>query len=107
FQVIAAMIRWSCFYLGSESGMSWLATTTGTPMAVFIDPDCRNRLDSGLSGVLRGEKYDIQEWDIYTGLQTVLAHLESRLPAEIGRIVRVYRDDKIRIEQLGQVVFMD
>jgi len=84
FQVIAAMIRWSCFYLGSDSGMSWLATTTGTPMAVFIDPDCNNRLDSGLGGVLRGEKYDIQEWDIYTSLQTVLAHLESRLPVEVA-----------------------
>jgi len=84
FQVIAAMIRWSCFYLGSDSGMSWLATTTGTPMAVFLDPDCNNRLDSGLGGVLRGEKYDIREWDIYTSLQTVLAHLESRLPAEVA-----------------------
>ena len=84
FQVIAAMIRWSCFYLGSDSGMSWLATTTGTPMAVFIDPECNNRLDSGLGGVLRGEKYDIREWDIYTSLQTVLAHFESRLPAEVA-----------------------
>src|SRR5438094_972472 len=84
FQVIAAIIRWSSFYLGPDSGLSWLATTAGTPMAVFADPVAKNQIDAGLSNILRDEKHDIQEWDIYTSLQTVLAHIESRLPADVG-----------------------
>jgi len=80
FEVIAAIIRWSCFYLGPDSGITWLATTTNTPMAVIIDP-MRGNTTINFRGALRGEKPDIQEWDIYTSFQTVLAHIESRLPA--------------------------
>ena len=84
FQVIAAIIRWSSFYLGPDSGLSWLATTAGTPMAIFTDPVAKNQIDAGLANTLRDEKHDIQEWDIYTSLQTVLAHIESRLPADVA-----------------------
>ncbi|PYS02121.1 MAG: hypothetical protein DMG15_25800 [Acidobacteria bacterium] len=84
FQVIAAIIRWSRFYLGPDSGLSWLATTVGTPMAVFIDPEAKNPIDTGLGSIVRGGKHDIREWDIYTSLQTVLTHIESRLPADIA-----------------------
>ena len=77
FQVIAAIIHWSCFYLGPDSGMSWLAAATDTPMAVFVDPVQQNEAEAGLRDTLRGERNDVQEWDIYTNLQTVLAHVES------------------------------
>jgi ADP-heptose:LPS heptosyltransferase len=80
FQVIAAIIRWSCFYLGPDSGVTWLATTTNTPMAVIVDPVRFDGTTSGFRAALRGEKNDIQEWDIYTSLQTVVGHIESKLP---------------------------
>ena len=80
FQVMAAIIRWSCFYLGPDSGITWLATTTNAPMAVLVDPVRRDGTDSAFRTALRGEKNDIQEWDIYTSLQTVLEHIESKLP---------------------------
>jgi len=76
FQVIAALIRWSRFYLGPASGTSWLATTTDTPMAVIFDP---LRKAPVFREALREERDDIQEWDIYTSLQTVLAHVESKV----------------------------
>src|ERR1051326_6313626 len=75
-QVIAALIRWSCFYLGPASGISWLATTTDTPMAVIFDPLGQA---PGFRQTLQEERDDIQEWDIYTGLETVLTHVESKL----------------------------
>jgi hypothetical protein len=77
FQVVAAIIESSCFYLGPDSGISWLAATTETPMAVIADLLQQNPSTTGFRDVLRGEKDDIQEWDIYTSVQTVLAHIES------------------------------
>jgi hypothetical protein len=73
-EVIAALIRWSGFYLGCNSGVSWLATTTPTPMAVFLDPaePC-----AGFCDVLKQEKREIQEFDIYTSIPTVLEHVET------------------------------
>ena len=79
FQVIAALIRWSCFYLGPASGISWLATTANTPMAVILDPLQQIPKQAGFREVLRGERDDISEWDIYTSLPAVLAHIESRI----------------------------
>ncbi|HYR43227.1 MAG TPA: glycosyltransferase family 2 protein [Terriglobia bacterium] len=84
FQVIAAIIRWSCFFLGPDSGISWLATTTNTPMAVIVDLLRQNPSNMSFRAALRGERDDIQEWDIYTSLQTVLAHIESKLPLEVA-----------------------
>ena len=78
FQVIAALIRWSCFYAGPDSGISWLATTTDTPMTVFLDPLRQSQLNIGVRGVLAGEKSNVQEFDIYTSLQTVLDHIEEK-----------------------------
>ncbi len=75
FEVVAALIRWSSYYVGSDSGISWLATTTDTPMAVFVDGVRANRFPIGYRSVLRGEKENIQEWDIHTSLDTVLDHI--------------------------------
>ena len=84
FQVVAALIRWSCFYVGPDSGMSWLATTTNTPMAVIGDLLQQSPSNRGFRHALRGEKDDIQEWDIYTSVQTVVAHIESKLHVEVA-----------------------
>jgi glycosyltransferase involved in cell wall biosynthesis len=78
FQVIAALIRWSCFYVGPDSGISWLATTTDTPMTVFLDPRRQDQLNIGVKDALAGEKSNIQEYDIYTSLETVLEHIEEK-----------------------------
>ena len=48
-------------------------------MAVIFDPPHQAPTKSGFREALRGERDDIQEWDIYTSLQTVLAHVESKL----------------------------
>ncbi len=53
-------------------------------MGVFIDPVATNQIGAGLGHILREEKHDIQEWDIYTSLQGVLAHMESKLPADVA-----------------------
>jgi glycosyltransferase involved in cell wall biosynthesis len=76
-QVIATLIRWSSFYLGPRNGLSWLAATTDTPMAIIVDPMADAA--PGLREILRGEKENIEEWDFYTNLQTVLAHIEPYL----------------------------
>jgi hypothetical protein len=78
-EVIAALIAWSCFYVGSDSGISWLATTTETPMAVFVDPVRANQLNVGFRDVLQREKINIQEWSIHTGLEAVLEHLRGKI----------------------------
>ncbi len=83
-QVIASLIASSSYYLGPDSGISWLATTTNTPMMVFLDPYRQTHASSGFRQVLRGEKNDIEEWDIYTSLQTVMGHIESKLVVGTG-----------------------
>jgi hypothetical protein len=82
---IAVLIEWSSFYLGPAYGISWIATTTDTPMAVFYDP-WRYDGSTGFGEILHGEKPDIQEWDIYTNLPTVLDHLESVLSTSATRL---------------------
>jgi hypothetical protein len=79
FEVMAALIRWSRFYLGANSGISWLATTTPTPMAVFLDPAGPDRVQAGFRDVLAREKTDIEEFDIYTGIPAVLEHIERKI----------------------------
>jgi TolA-binding protein len=83
YPVVAALIRWSRFYLGPPAGISWLATTTETPMGVFLDPSSHTSIKWGFRDALRGEKTNIQEWDIYTSLPTVLAYVESGLTAGV------------------------
>jgi hypothetical protein len=82
FQVIAALIGWSCCYIGGESGISWLAATTGASIAVFYDPiRRRGRQNAGFGEILRAAKKDITEWDIYTNVPAVLEVIESKLPS--------------------------
>lgn len=79
-QVIAALISRSCCYVGGESGISWLAATTNTPIAILYDPLNRTRPNAGFSGLLLAEKKDIREWDLYTSVPSVLEFIESKVP---------------------------
>jgi hypothetical protein len=76
FEVIAALIRWSCFYLGGNSGISWLATTTSTSMAVFFDPALDRRVYEGFREILSNEKPDTTEFDIYTSVTATVDHIK-------------------------------
>lgn len=72
-RMVAALIRWSTFYVGPDSGVSWIAATTDTPMGVFLDPQQKRRFNTGFRNVLRGEKDDIEEWDIHTTPDAVIS----------------------------------
>jgi hypothetical protein len=55
-------------------------------MAVFFDPHEHNPR-TGFREALRNEKTNIQEWNIYTNLHTVLNYIESvgvRFSAPLG-----------------------
>ncbi len=72
-RMVAALIHWSNFYIGPDSGVSWIATTTDTPMGVFLDPQQKRRFNTGFRDVLRGEKDNIEEWDIHTSPDMVIS----------------------------------
>lgn len=79
FEVMAALIRWSSLYLGGNSGVSWLAATTHTPMVVFLDPAVPGRGHMGFCDGLKREKKEIVEFDIYTSIPAVLEHVEREI----------------------------
>lgn len=83
YDVVAALIGRSGFYLGANSGISWLATTTDTPMAVFLDPAGPSRIQAGFRDVLGKEKTDIEEFDIYTSIPAALEHIERKIPMHV------------------------
>jgi hypothetical protein len=74
-EVVAVLIGWSNFHLGSAHGISWLATSTDTPTGIFFDPQ-----DSDHNRRFFRESHEddglIQEWSIYTNLATVLDRIE-------------------------------
>ena len=82
FPVVAALINWSRFYLGPDSDVSWLAATGNIPMGLFADRLTENPVRIGIRECLLNEKSDIQQWDIYTRLETVVEHIQSRLSLE-------------------------
>ena len=51
-RMVAALIRWSNFYVGPDSGVSWIAATTETPMGVFLDPQQKRRFNTGFQDVV-------------------------------------------------------
>jgi TolA-binding protein len=83
-ELVAALISCSSFYIGPAYGMSWIATLTGTPMAVFFDPKNHNLRSDGFAAALRGNEETIRTWDIYTNVETVLDHIESKIFIEAG-----------------------
>jgi hypothetical protein len=83
-RMVAALIHWSMFYVGPDSGVSWIAATTDTPMGVFLDPQQKKRYNTGFRDVLQGEKDNIEEWDIHTSPDVVISTILE------GAVVRTY-----------------
>jgi len=82
-RMAAALIRWSAFYLGPDFGMSWIASTTGTPMGVFTDSAARPQTRPGFVDVLAQEREDMVEWDSQTSEQAVIEYIASKVVAII------------------------
>lgn len=82
-RTVAALIRWSTFFVGSESGVSWIATTTDVPIALFLDPSRPPHAKVSFREELKGAKNNITEWDLGVGPERVLQHMESVLGTEI------------------------
>lgn len=76
-ETIAALVEASAFYIGPDSGISWLATTTDTSLGIFMDPLRKNHFNVGFRDILHGEKNDIEEWNIYTSPQVVIERVKS------------------------------
>ena len=50
-------------------------------MAIIVDPMAHS---VPLRETLRSEKDNIEEWDFYTSLETVVAHIEPHLERAVG-----------------------
>ena len=80
-RVVAALIRWSAFYMGPDFGVSWIASTCGTPMGIFIDSSEDSRACAGLVEILTQEKEDVIEWNSRTNTESIIEHIASKLLA--------------------------
>ena len=80
-RVVAALIRRSAFYMGPDFGVSWIASTCGTPMGIFIDSSKDSRTCAGLVEILMQEKEDVIEWNSQTNTESIIEHIASKLLA--------------------------
>jgi len=80
-RVVAALIRWSAFYMGPDFGVSWIASTCGTPMGIFIASSKGSRNYAGLVEILTQEKEDVIEWSSQTNTESIIEHIASKLLA--------------------------
>jgi hypothetical protein len=80
-RVVAALIRWSAFYLGPDFGVSWIASTAGTPMGLFTDSTSEPSTHAGLGEILRQEKEDVIEWNSHTNADSIIEHITSKVQA--------------------------
>jgi hypothetical protein len=80
-RVVAALIRWSAFYMGPDFGVSWIASTCGTPMGIFIDSMKKPGTRAGFVEVLTQEKEDVVEWNSQTNTESIIEHIASKLQA--------------------------
>jgi GT2 family glycosyltransferase/ADP-heptose:LPS heptosyltransferase len=80
-RVVAALIRWSAFYMGPDFGVSWIASTCGTPMGIFIDSTKKPGTRAGVVEILTQEKEDVVEWNSQTNTESIIEHIASKLQA--------------------------
>ena len=78
-RVVAAVIRWSAFYMGPDFGVSWIASTTGTPMGIFTDSAKESATQSGFVEILSQEKEDVVEWNSQASAESVIEHIASKI----------------------------
>jgi len=80
-RVLAALIRWSAFYLVPDFGISWIASTTSTSMGVYIDSTQAPLPHGGFVDMLSQEKEDVVEWTSQTNTETIVEHIASMMQA--------------------------
>ena len=78
-RVVAALIRWSSFYMGPDSGVSWIASTTSTPMGIFSDSRQSLQNHSSLVEILSEEKDDVIEWNSQATTESIIEHISSKI----------------------------
>jgi hypothetical protein len=78
-RAVAALIRWSAFFMGPDFGVSWIASTTGTPMGVFVDSRKEPETHAGFVEILSQEKEDVVEWNSKTKTESIIEHIASKL----------------------------
>jgi hypothetical protein len=85
-RVVAALIRWSAFYVGPDFGVSWIASTTDTPMGIFIDSRKTPGIHASLVDILSAEKEDVTEWNSQTSPESVIEHIALKVQSERGPV---------------------
>jgi ADP-heptose:LPS heptosyltransferase len=78
-RVVAALIRWSSFYMGPDSGVSWIASTTGTPMGIFSDSRKVLQGHPGFVEIFSQEKEDVIEWNSQASTEAIIEHIASKI----------------------------
>jgi glycosyltransferase involved in cell wall biosynthesis len=79
FPVVAALIGLAGCFIGPDSGITWLATTTSTPVGVFMDPHRRRLANVGMKAALAGDREWIEEWDISVTPEDVVPFVKNSL----------------------------
>jgi len=83
-RVLAAIIEMSAFFLGPDFGVSWLATTTNTPMGVFVSSGKNNRLRPSLTDLLGKERANLVEWAPHISDEKVVHHISTTIQKEVS-----------------------
>jgi len=83
YRLVAALIRWSAYYLGPDFGMSWIASTTGTPMGIFTNSANDFRARPGFVEILDQERECMTEWDPQTSTESVIEHIAARVQTNL------------------------
>ncbi len=93
-RVVAALIRWSAFFLGPDFGVSWIAATTGTPMGIFIDSRKPPRIHSSFVDILSQERDDVMEWNSQTSAESVIERITLKVQSELGFSSKGFRGNE-------------
>jgi ADP-heptose:LPS heptosyltransferase len=80
-RVVAALIRWSAFYMGPDFGASWIASTTGTPLGIFTNSTKEPGAHGGFVEILSPETEDLIEWTSETSTESIIEHVASKVLA--------------------------
>jgi glycosyltransferase involved in cell wall biosynthesis len=78
-RVVAALIRWSSFYIGPDSGVSWIASTTDTPMGICSDSGKSFQGYPGFVEIFSQENQDVVEWNSQVSTEVIIEHIASRI----------------------------
>ena len=83
YRLVAALIQWSAYFLGPDFGVSWIASTTGTPMGIFTNSANDFRARPGFVEILDRERECMTEWDPQTSAESVIEHIAARVQTNV------------------------